>query len=57
MTPNLSEGLQLGSSTNPVIIKLTVYEGHRLLDIRKYFVPKTGGAVQPAKKTVYLKQA
>ena len=54
MTPNLSEGLQLGSSANPVIIKLTVYEGHRLLDIRKYFVPKTGGAVQPTKKGISL---
>ncbi len=54
MTPNLIEGLKLGSRTSPLILKLTEYQGHRLIDIRKYFVTKTDGTEQPTRKGISL---
>lgn len=54
MSDSLQKGLRLGSPSNPVIMALTEYEGHRLLDIRKYFVEKEKKELKPTRKGVSL---
>ena len=54
MSEKLIKGLKLGSLTNPVIVSLIEYEGHRLLDIRKYFIEKESKALKPTRKGVSL---
>jgi hypothetical protein len=54
VSEKLLKGLRLGSPSNPVVMMLTEYEGHRLLDIRKYFVEKTTKDLKPTRKGVSL---
>jgi hypothetical protein len=54
MSEKLIKGLRLGSPTNPVIVSLIEYEGHRLLDIRKYFIEKQSKTPKPTRKGVSL---
>lgn len=54
MSETLFKGLRLGSPSNPLVMLLTEYEGHRLLDIRKYFVEKGTKALKPTRKGVSL---
>jgi hypothetical protein len=54
MSEKLIKGLKLGSPTNPVIVSLIEYEGHRLLDIRKYFIEKETKTPKPTRKGVSL---
>jgi hypothetical protein len=48
------KGLRLGSPSNPVVIALVEFEGHKLLDIRKYFVEKKSKTLKPTRKGVSL---
>ena len=54
MSETLIKGLRLGSPSNPVILTLIEFEGHRLLDIRKYFLEKTTKEPKPTRKGVSL---
>ena len=54
MSDPLANGIRLGSPANPLVVTLTVYEGHRLLDIRKYFVEKSTKLLKPTRKGVSL---
>jgi len=44
----------LGSPSNPVVIALVEFEGHRLLDIRKHFFEKASSRLKPTKKGISL---
>jgi HSP90 family molecular chaperone len=54
MTETLVKGLRLGAPTNPLVMTLIEFEGHRLLDIRKYFIERTSKTLKPTKKGVSL---
>jgi len=54
VSEKLLKGLQLGSPSNPVVVALTEYEGHRLLDIRKFFIEKSTKELKPTRKGVSL---
>lgn len=54
MSAALQAGLRLGSKTNPLVVCLTEYEGHRLLDIRKHYVDKDTKTLQPTRKGLSL---
>jgi hypothetical protein len=54
MSDELIKGLRLGSPSNPLIMSLIEYEGHRLLDIRKYFIDKKSKETKPTRKGVSL---
>lgn len=54
MSDKLIKGLRLGSLSNPLIMSLVVYKGHRLLDIRKYFIDKKSKEAKPTRKGVSL---
>lgn len=46
--------LQIGSKSNPLVVNLHLYEGHRLVDIRRYFLEKATGSLKPTKKGINL---
>ncbi len=51
----LSElGIRLGSKANPLVLSLTVYEGVPYVDIRKCFLKKADGMLQPTRKGLTL---
>lgn len=54
MSETLTKGLKLGSPANPLVLALSLYEGHRLLDIRKYYVEKASKTLKPTRKGVSL---
>lgn len=54
MSNKLIKGLRLGSPTNPLIMSLLEYEGHRLLDIRKYFIQRKSKETKPSRKGISL---
>lgn len=54
MSEALVKGLRLGSASNPLVVTLTQWEGHRLLDIRKHFVDKKSQEIKPTRKGVSL---
>jgi hypothetical protein len=54
MSEELAKGLRLGSPSNPVVLALIEFEGHRLLDIRKHFIEKSSNNLKPTRKGVSL---
>lgn len=47
-------GLRLGSKSNPLVVSLTEYEGMPFVDIRKCFLKKGDGTLQPTRKGLTL---
>jgi len=54
MSDDLFKGLVLGSPANPLVLCLSEYQGHRLIDIRKYFIERQSRQPKPTKKGVSL---
>ena len=50
------EYLRLGSSTSPLIVKVSSFEGARYLDIRRYYLDKTEKKLKPTQKGIALKE-
>jgi hypothetical protein len=54
MDEDLIKGLHIGSPTNPTVVSLSEFKGHRLLDIRKFYIDKETKTLNPTKKGVSL---
>lgn len=54
MNGDLTSGVQIGPPSNPIIIRVTEFEGHRLLDIRKYFIESGSKQLKPTRKGISL---
>jgi hypothetical protein len=57
MKQDLARGLRLGSPTNPTVVALSEFKGHRLLDVRRFYVEKDSKNLLPTKKGISLNAA
>lgn len=45
---------KIGSPSSPILVMLREYEGHRFVDVRRYYVDKTTKEPKPTKKGITL---
>ena len=45
---------KIGSPTSPILVLLREYEGHRFVDVRRYYVDRTTKETKPTKKGITL---
>lgn len=45
---------QIGSPSSPILVLLREYEGHRFIDVRRYYVDRTTKETKPTKKGITL---